>query len=159
MVVTFLGSLVQSCCGEGGILQRNITGMCGECLQCVSRTGFAPTHGLCALPAHTSQALCCSAGNCPRPALGCMHLPGLSRSGSGTGVVLRGADSVGLCFVPFPGPSSSGDEVFGECSRCVPAPIPAARFSGCTTGAPSQVDVDCPEPKKSQLAKKPVAVW
>ena len=28
--------------------------------------------------------------------LGCMHLPGLSCSGSGTRVVLRGADSVGL---------------------------------------------------------------
>ena len=28
MVVTFLGSLVQSCCGERGTLQRNITGLC-----------------------------------------------------------------------------------------------------------------------------------
>ena len=32
--------------------------------------------------------------------------------------------------------------------------IPAARFSGCTTGAPSQVDDDCPEPQEV-LAKKP----
>ena len=36
----------------------------------------------------------CSARNNPRPALGCMYLPGPSRSGSGTRVVLRGADSV-----------------------------------------------------------------
>ena len=49
-------------------------------------------HGACALLAHTAQALGCSSGNRPRPALGCMHLPGLSRSGSGTWVVLRGAD-------------------------------------------------------------------
>ena len=27
-MVTFLGSLVQSCCGEGGSLQTNITGVC-----------------------------------------------------------------------------------------------------------------------------------
>ena len=51
------------------------------------------------------------------PALGCMHLPGLSCLGSGTQEVLRGADSVGLHFVPFPGPSGSGDEVFGERGR------------------------------------------
>ena len=36
---TFLGSLVQSCCGEGGTLQTNNTGVC---LQCLGRTGFAP---------------------------------------------------------------------------------------------------------------------
>ena len=34
--------------------------------------------------------------------LGCMHLPGLSSSGSGTQVVLRGADSVGPAFCAFP---------------------------------------------------------
>ena len=43
-------------------------------------------------------ALGCSTGNRPRPALGCMHLPGLSCSGPGTWVVLRDADSVGPVF-------------------------------------------------------------
>ena len=95
----FLGSLVQSCCGEGGTLQTNNTGMC---LQCLSHTGPAPTHGTCALPAHTAQALGCSARNRPRLALGCVHLPGLSCSGSGTQVVLRGADSVGPAFCALP---------------------------------------------------------
>ena len=32
--------------------------------------------------------------------------------------------------------------------------LPAAQFSGCTTGAPSQADVDRPEPQEV-LAKKP----
>ena len=32
--------------------------------------------------------------------------------------------------------------------------LPAARLSGCTTSAPSQVDVDHPEPQEV-LAKKP----
>ena len=36
---TFLGSLVQSCCGEGGTLQTNNTGVCSQCL---GHTGFAP---------------------------------------------------------------------------------------------------------------------
>ena len=38
--------------------------------------------------------------------------------------------------------------------RLITFPVPAARFSACTTGAPSQVDVDCPE-RQEVLAKKP----
>ena len=41
-VVSCLGSFVQSCCGEGGALQTNVTGLCGEHLQCSSHTGIAP---------------------------------------------------------------------------------------------------------------------
>ena len=52
-----------------------------------------------------------------------MHLPGLSRSGSGIQVVLRGATPLGLRFVPFPAPNSSGDEVFGERSHCDLLPL------------------------------------
>jgi len=54
---------------------------------------------------------------------------------------------LGLHFVPFPGPSSSGDQVFGERGHCdlLPPTIPAAWFSGYTTGTPSQADVDRPE--------------
>ena len=55
-VVTYLGSLVQSCCGEGGPLQTSITGVCGERLQCLGHTGFAPAHSVCALPVYTAQA-------------------------------------------------------------------------------------------------------
>ena len=44
---TFLGSLVQSCCGEGGKLQTNNTGVC---LQCVSHTGPAPRSWCVCLP-------------------------------------------------------------------------------------------------------------
>ena len=90
------------------------------CARSASATlGLPPVHDACSLPAHAAQALGCSAGNHPWPALGCLHFPGPSRAGSGTRVVLRGADSwLGLHFVPFPGPSSSGDEVFGECGCC-----------------------------------------
>ena len=96
---TFLGSLVQSCCGEGGTLQTNNTGMCSQGL---GHTGFAPAHGVCAFPVYTAQALGCSAGNCLRWALDCMYFPGLSHSASGTRVVLRGADSVGPAFCALP---------------------------------------------------------
>ena len=45
MVVTFLGTIVQLFCGEGGTLQTNIVVRIGECSQCFSHTGFAPAHG------------------------------------------------------------------------------------------------------------------
>ena len=80
-------------------MQTNNTGMCSQCL---SHTGPPPTNGSCPLPVHTAQALGCSSGNRPRLALGCMHLPGLSCSDSGTRVVLRGADSVGPAFCALP---------------------------------------------------------
>ena len=47
-MVSCSGLLVQSCCEEGGALQTNITGVCGEHSQCSGHTGFAPTHGACA---------------------------------------------------------------------------------------------------------------
>ena len=81
------------------MLQINNTGVCSQCL---SHNGPAPGHGTCSLPVHTAQALDCSTGNHPRPALGCLHLPGLSCSGSGTQLVLRGTDSVGPAFCALP---------------------------------------------------------
>ena len=97
------------------MLQTNNTGVRSLCL---SHTGSAPTHGTCSLPAHTAQALGCSAGNYLWLALGCLHLPGPSRSGSGTRVVLRGADLVGPAFCVLPRSSSSGDEVLGGRQCC-----------------------------------------
>ena len=109
--------------------------------------------GLTLLTVHTAQALGCSSGNPLRPALGCMHLPGLSRSGSGTHVVPRGADWLGLHFVPFPGPSSSGVRR-ARLLQLIASPIPAAQFSGCITGAPSQADNDHPEPQEVLVSKE-----
>ena len=46
----------------GGRNTANITGMCGECSQCLGHTGFVPAHGVCAFPVYTAQAPGCSAG-------------------------------------------------------------------------------------------------
>ena len=67
-MVSCLGSLVQSCCGEGGALQTNVTGLCGEHSQCSSHTGFAPPCGHVCFPRlhcsgsrllYREWALCC----------------------------------------------------------------------------------------------------
>ena len=81
-----------------------------------------------------------------------MHL-GLSCLGSGPQVVLRVQTRLGLLFVPFPGPSSSG--VWRARSlQLIASPVPAAQFSGCTSGAPSQADDDCPEPLEVLVSKE-----
>ena len=74
-MVIYLGSLFQLCCGKGGTLQTNITGMCGECSQCLGHTGFAPTHGVCAFPVYTAQAPGCSAGELSEAGPGLCALP------------------------------------------------------------------------------------
>ena len=74
-MVTYLGSLVQYCCGDRGTLQTNITGMCGECLQYLGHTGFASAHGSCAFPIYTSQALGCSARELPEAGPGLCAFP------------------------------------------------------------------------------------
>ena len=101
-VVTYLGSLVQSCCGEGGILQANITGMCGERAQCLGRPGFGPAHGMCAFPTTLLRLQVALLGNGLRRALGCVHSLDLHRSSSGSRVLHRGTDSVGpqVCALP-----------------------------------------------------------
>ena len=131
---------------EGGMLQTNNTGVC---LQCLSHTGSAPAHGTCSLPAHTTQVLGCFARNHPWPALGCLHLPGPSHSGSGTQVVPETQRRrLGWACVLCPSQVRAA-----QVMRCLASAVaatyrlPAARLSGCTTSAPSQADVDCSEPQ------------
>jgi len=99
-----------------------------------------------------------------RQALGCLYLPGLRRSGSGTQVVLRGTDSVGPAFCALPRLEqlrqerqdiylSFNDEVFGSVVAAT-YHLPVALLSGCTTGTPSQADVDCPEPQEVLVSKE-----
>ena len=76
---------------------------------------------------------------------GFRELPRLSCSASGSCILHKTQTQLGPCFVPFPGPSSSGDQVLGE--HTVPdglyvlitLPVTAAWFPGCTARALSQV--------------------
>ena len=102
-VVTCLGSLVQLCCGEGGTLQANITGMCGEYSQCLGHTGFAPIHGVCAFLVYFAQAPGCSAVELSKVGPRLLALPSskpLRFRFSGT--PQRSTDSVGPAFCALP---------------------------------------------------------
>ena len=76
-----------------------------------------------------------------------MHFPGLSLSGSGIRVLLKVADSVGpaFCALPRSEPLRRPGVWRAWLLQLIASPFPAAQFSGCITGAPSQVDVDSPE--------------
>ena len=74
-MVIYLGSLVQLCCGEGGTLQTNITGVCGERSQCPGHTGLTLIHNMCAFPVYTAQAPGCPAGEPSKGGPGLHALP------------------------------------------------------------------------------------
>ena len=83
-------------------MQTNITGMCGECLQCLSHSGFAPAHSVCAFLVYTAQVPGCSAGELSKVGSGCLNFLGLSCSGSGSWVLHKRTDSVGPAFCALP---------------------------------------------------------
>ena len=145
-MVTFLGSLVQLCCGEGGTLQTNITGVCRECLHCLHYTGFAPAHGVCAFMVYTSRALGCSARELSEAGPGLCALPRtklLRFRFSSTPQRCR----LGWACILCPSQVRATQAIRYLASIASPqlgvhliaSPVPAAQFSGCTTGAPSQV--------------------
>ena len=135
-MVSCLGSLVQLRCREGGALQTDVTGVCGEHAQCSSHTGFVPAHGMCFPRLH------CSGSRLPyrEQALSCMHFPGLRRSGSGSRVLHKSAGSIGPAFCPSPtraaqaARSLTGSFSLGA-ARLIPSVVPAS-VSAHQSGAP-----------------------
>ena len=110
-----------------------------------------PNSPWCVLPGSALLRLQVSLqGYCPRQALHFMLFPGLSGSGADSRFSTGAQTQLGMHFVPFTGPSSSGDQVLGESTGpggpCVlitsPVPaawVPATRFPGCGARAAFQV--------------------
>ena len=89
-------------------------------MQCLGQSEFAPAHGMCAFPVYTAQAPGRSVGELSKAGPGLCALPRsklLRFRFSGTPQRQR---RLGLHVVPFPGRSSLGNQVFGECTlpRC-----------------------------------------
>ena len=130
---------------EEGTLQTNITGVRGECLQCLSHTGFAPAHSMCAFLDYTAQATGCSAGELSEAGPGMRALPRSmplrfrflgtpQRCRLGWARVLcpsqvRGAQAT-RCLVRALSPSAG---------RLITSPVLATRFPGCSGSAGSGV--------------------
>ena len=83
-------------------------------------------------------------GNYLRRALGCVHFPDLATQDQVPRYSTKAQTRLGLRVVPFPGPSSSGHPVLGECtlprySASCHLPRPSCSVSWVCMGAPSQV--------------------
>ena len=136
----FLGSLVQSRCGEGGTLQTNNTGVCSQCL---SHTGPAPAHST-----HSSGSrLLCREPSEAGPGL---HAPPRSKP-----LRFRHSGSpqrhrLGWACVLCPSQVRVA-RVFGEHSHCDSSPFPSLllSFLGVQLAPLLQRMVTVQNPKKS----------
>ena len=138
----FLGSLVQSRCGEGGGCCKQVT---LACTRSASATLGLPPH--CSgsrlfrwEPSEASPGLHVPPRSKP---LRFRHLGSLQRRRLGWACI--------LC------PSQVQAAQVMRClanAVAVTYRLPAARLSGCTTGALSQVDVDRPEPQEVLVSKE-----
>ena len=90
------------CCGKGGTLQTNITGVCGECSLCLGHTGFAPTHSMCAFLVYPTQAPGCSAGELSKAGLGLCAFPRFKLLRFRFSSTPQSTDSVGPAFCALP---------------------------------------------------------
>ena len=145
-MITYLGSFVQLCCGDGGTLQTNITGLYAECSQCPGHTGFAPAQGMCAFLVYTAQAPCCSAGELPKAGPGLRTRPRskpLRFRFSGTPQRHRLIWARVLCPSQVRAVQATrclASTLYpGGWCHLITSLVPAAQFPGCAVGAPSQV--------------------
>ena len=77
---TYLGYLFSCAVRRKEHWKQTSLACVGSALSVSATLGLPPAHGMCAFPLYTAQATGCSAGNCVKRALGCVHFPGLSRS-------------------------------------------------------------------------------
>ena len=144
-MVTFL-RLIYSVVLWGGILQTNITGVCGECSQSFIYTGFAPAHNMCAFPVYIAQAPGCSANELCKVGPGLHALPRskpLRFRFSGTPQRHR----LSWACVECPSQVRAAQVTrylastlsSGGAVHLITSLVPATRFLGCGVGALSQV--------------------
>ena len=89
-MVTYLGSLVQLCCGEGGTGKQISLVWLGSAHSVWATLGLPPLKA-CVLSQSTLLKLWVALQeNCLQWALGCMHFPDLSHLGSGSQVLHKG---------------------------------------------------------------------
>ena len=121
-MISYLGSLVQSCCGEGGPLQTDIA-VCGEHSPGSGHTGSALYRGVCAFPVYTAQVPGCSIWSGP-----CVEC------GSSFPVLHKSADSVAPAFCAFPCLSCSGSQRLARSLPRCGASFPSAASGRAARG-------------------------
>ena len=143
----YLGLPVQLCCGKGGKLQKKKYHWCvWGVLAVYGPHWVCPSSWLVCFPGlHCSGSrLLCWGTPKSRPWVLCTSQFQAAQVWV-LGYSTKAQTQLGLYFFPFPGPSSSGDQVLRECTITggqrilITSPIPAAWFPGCAVRALSQV--------------------
>ena len=126
-MASYLGLLVQLCCGEGEALHTNVTGVCREYSHHSGHMGFATTHGCVLSPSTVLRIL--AAFHRAGPELCALPRPKPLRFRfSGTPQTCRLSWA---CFLCLPQPRSSGSHELEEhtlpgCGGLIPSMIPAS---------------------------------
>ena len=153
------------CCGEGGPWQANLTGACGARPRCLGHPGL-PAHGVCAFPVYTAPVPACSAGSCLKRALGCVHFPGLSHSGSGSRVFPQRRRLGWACVLCPSQVRAAQGQVLGErrlpgCSASLRLPVRVSRVRSGSAGSGVRVSSGklisgCDPPGGCPLSRIPI---
>ena len=160
-VVSCLGSLIQSCCGEGGHCRQMSLACVGSTRGLPASLGLFPLTGVCFPHLHCSGSRLLSR----EWALCCVDFPGLSHSDSGFRVVHKSTNSIGPAFCAFPGQSSSGSQELDECTlpgcgEPYPCRGPSLSFlsqSGAPCVSSGELDSSCDPPggcRPSRISRK-----
>ena len=137
---------------EGGMLQTSNTGVRSQCL---SHTGSAPAHGACEQPPcpHCSGSrLLHREQSEASPGL---HVPPRSKP-----LRFRHSGSPQRRRLSWACALRPSQVRAAQVMRCLASAnaatyhLPATRLSGCKTGAPSQADVDRPDPQEVLVSKE-----
>ena len=143
-MATYLGSLVQLCCGEGGTLKTMLLACVGSAHGGCTTLGLPHPKAACTSWVHTVQAPDCSARALSHVGPAFRARP-RSKSLRFSGVPQGHRSRWAVCFVPFFRPCCSGDQALGErsvpgqpCVLCTSLVL-TTQFPGCTTRAQSQV--------------------
>ena len=99
---TYSGSLVPLCCEEGGALQTNTAGVCGECLQWMDNPGLARAHGGVTSGSTLLRLQGAVHGALSPAGAACRSLP-RSKPPRFPGPPQGHRPRWTVCFVPFPG--------------------------------------------------------
>ena len=110
-----LACSVVLCWGQGEENCKQLSLVCVGSVRCVWATLGLPLFTACVLSQSTLLRFQVALqGNCLKWALGCVYFPGLSPQVQVLGYSTKAQTRLGLRFLPFPGLSSSSDQVLGE---------------------------------------------
>ena len=161
-MVIYLGHLFNCAVGREEHCKQISLACVGSARSVWATRGLAPLTAACVLSRSTLLRLqVVLQGDCLKGALGCVHFPGLSHSGSGSWVLHKGADSVSLRLCPSQVRAAQAPRCLasalspGGAGRLIASPVPAAAVSGVLCVSSGELIAGCNPPGGCQPSRIP----